>query len=124
MSFLNPTLLALLPLAAIPIILHLITTRRLKTTELSTFRFLFDSYRRQQTRLTWMSALLTMLRTLFLLLLILMVSRPVLKRWNALFGGRAGRETILLLDCSASMNARTDAQHAQPFVRIEMRRHR
>jgi len=107
MAFLHPALLLLLPLAAIPIILHLITVRRLPTTELATFRFLFDSYLRQHNRLTFMSALLTALRTLFLLLLILLMGRPILQRWGALFGAGGG-ETVFLMDCSASMNARTD----------------
>ena len=41
---LNPLLLWFLPLALVPIILHLITLYRVKTVELSTFRFLMDSY--------------------------------------------------------------------------------
>ena len=51
-----------------------------------------------------------MLRTLFLLFFIFMVCRPVVKHWDRLFGmgdGTAGREVVLLLDCSASMNAKT-----------------
>ncbi len=107
MSFLHPALLVLLPLAALPVILHLITLRRLKTTELSTFRFLFDSYTRQRSRLRFADAILTALRTLFLLLLVLMFCRPVMKKWSALFGRGAGRDVVLLVDCSASMNART-----------------
>ena len=43
MQFLHTSLLYLLPLAAIPIVLHLLTLHRLRTVELSTFRFLFDS---------------------------------------------------------------------------------
>lgn len=112
MSLLFPALLALLPLAAVPIILHLITLQRLRVTELSTFRFLFDSFQRQRSRLRFMEALLTALRTLFLLLLVLAVCRPVLKKWSGLFGGHAAGETILLVDCSASMNARTEGVSA------------
>jgi len=112
MAFLNPALLALLPLAAIPIILHLITSRKLRVTELGTYRFLFDQHHRRKNRLTFLNALLTALRTLFLLLLILTVARPLLKHWRALFRSAAGDETIMLLDCSASMNARTDGVSA------------
>ena len=112
MSFLHPAILALLPLAVIPIILHLITLHRLKVTELSTFRFLFDSYMRQQSRLRFMEALLTALRTLFILLLVLLVCRPVVKHWGALFSARGSTDTIMLIDCSASMNARTDGVSA------------
>jgi hypothetical protein len=51
----------------------------------------------------FLEALLAMLRTLFLLLLIVLFMRPVLKNWGNLFGsekGGSGREVILLVDCS------------------------
>src|SRR5437762_4810187 len=93
--------------AALPIILHLLTLHRLKTVELSTFRCLFDSYVQQRRRMQFLEALLAMLRTLFLLLLVLLICRPVVQQWAGLFQGSSGREVILLVDCSASMNART-----------------
>src|ERR671932_786528 len=108
MTVLHPALLWLLPLAAIPILLHLLTLHRLKTVELSTFRFLFDSYVQQRRRMQFLEALLAALRTAFLLVLVLLVCRPVVKHWNQLFHvGGSGRDVVLLVDCSASMNART-----------------
>src|SRR5262245_10385321 len=109
-SLLHPALLWFLPLAAIPIVLHLLTLHRLRTVELSTFRLLFDSHVQQRPRVRFLEALLAMLRTLFLLLLIFLFMRPVIKNWGNLFGaenGTGGREVILLMDCSASMNARS-----------------
>src|SRR5437660_3474044 len=104
MPFIHPALLWFLPLAALPILLHLLTLHRLKTVELSTFRFLFDSYVQQQRRrMQFLEALLAMLRTLFLLLLVLLICRPVVKQWAGLFQGSSGREVVLLVDCSASM---------------------
>lgn len=105
---LHPALLWFLPLAAVPLVLHLLTLHRLKTVELSTYRFLFDSYVQQRRRMQFLEALLAILRTLFLLLLVFLICRPVVKNWNQLFGaggGTGGREVILLMDCSASMNA-------------------
>jgi hypothetical protein len=107
MIFLHQGLLLLLPLAAIPILLHLLTLHRLKTVELSTFRFLFDSYVQQRRQIKFLEAILAALRTLFILLLVLVVARPVVKQWSALFGSGAGRDVIMIVDCSASMNART-----------------
>lgn len=108
MTFLNFYLLAFLPLAAIPIVLHLLTLHRLRTVELSTFRFLFDSYVQQRRRMKFLEALLAFLRTLFLLLLVMVCSRPAVRHWQALFGqGGGGREVLMLVDCSASMNAQT-----------------
>ena len=115
MPFLHPGLLWFLPLAAVPILLHLLTLHRLKTVELSTFRFLFDSYVQQRRRMQFLETLLAMLRTAFILFLVLMVCRPVLKEWKGLFksaSGSGGREVLLVVDCSASMNARSGGQTA------------
>lgn len=108
MSFLHTGLLWLLPLAAIPLLLHLLTLHRLKTIELSTFRFLFDSYVQQRRRMQFLEALLAMLRTLFMLFLVMLVSRPIITQGFALFHtGGSGHEVVMLVDCSASMNAQT-----------------
>ncbi|MBI3878333.1 MAG: BatA domain-containing protein, partial [Verrucomicrobia bacterium] len=112
MSFLHPGLLLLLPLAVVPIILHLVTLHRLKTIELSTFRFLFDSYFRQHRRMKFAEALLTALRTLFLLFLVLLMGRPVMQHWSALFRTGSSGEKIVMIDCSASMGARTEGLSA------------
>ncbi len=109
MSFLHLWMVWLLPLATLPILLHLLTLHRLKTVELSTFRFLFDSYIQQRRRMRFLEALIAMLRMLFLLLLILLFSRLVYSYSNPFAGkggGSAGREVLLLVDCSASMNSR------------------
>jgi hypothetical protein len=108
MIFVNAWLWIFLPLAAIPIILHLLTLFRLRTVELSTFRFLFDSYVQQRRRMQFLEALLAMLRTAFLLALVFVIMRPMVKHWNELFqGGSGGREVVILMDCSASMDAKT-----------------
>src|SRR5262249_54904379 len=109
MSLAHLWMLWLLPLAAIPIILHLLTLHRLRTVELPTFRFLFDSYVQQRRRMRFLQALLAMLRTLFVLFLVLPGARPVARRLPPFCGGwaGAGREAALLVDCSASMSARS-----------------
>ncbi|TXT17191.1 MAG: hypothetical protein FD138_4621 [Planctomycetota bacterium] len=102
-----------IPLVAIPIVLHLLTLHRLKTVDLSTFRFLFDTYVQQRRKMKFMDALIALLRTLFLLFLILACARPMIRHWNTLFGGTGGgREVFLLVDGSASMNAVTDGVSA------------
>src|SRR6516162_1256613 len=121
MTFLHPALLWILPLAAIPLLLHLLTLHRLKTVELSTFRFLFDSYVQQRRRMQFLEALLAVLRTLFLLFLIFLFTRPVVRHWDALFragGGTGGREVVLLMDCSASMAARSGGTAAIDRARV------
>ena len=111
MNFLNLGLLWVLPLAAIPVILHLLTLQRLKTVDLSTFRFLFDSYIQQRRRMKFLEWLIAFLRTLFLLLVVFAVARPVIKHWDALFGGGgSGRNIVLIIDGSASMAAKTEGE--------------
>jgi hypothetical protein len=112
MEWIHANLLWFVPLAAVPLVLHLLTLHRLKTVELSTFRFLFDSYIQQRRRMKFVEALLAMLRTLFLLLLVVLCARPVVRHWGALFGGGGGRDVVLVVDVSASMNARTDGVSA------------
>jgi hypothetical protein len=101
---LNPLLLWFLPLALVPIALHLITLYRLRTVDLSTFRFLMDSYIQQRRRMRLLEWLLMALRTLFVLLIIVTVSRPVVERFGFLFGGKNGRDVILIVDASATMS--------------------
>ena len=116
MEFLNFSLLWFLPLASVPILLHLLTLHRLRTVELSTFRFLFDSYVQQRRRMRLLEWLIAALRTLFLLFLIFAISRPLMsEHWQALFGSGSdgsGREVVMLVDCSASMNAATGGERA------------
>src|SRR5438552_11362465 len=114
MTLLHPALLWLLPLAALPILLHLLTLHRLRTVELSTFRFLFDSYVQQRRRMQFLEALLAMLRTLFILFLIVMISRPAVEQSSKLLpgGSSGGRDVLLLMDCSASMNLRSAGKSA------------
>src|SRR5438876_12092755 len=108
MIFLHPALLWLLPLAGIPILLHLLTLHRLRTVELSTFRFLFDSYVQQRRKMKFLEALIAALRTLFLLLLVAAVARPAVRHWDKLFGGGGGgQEVVMLMDTSVSMNTTT-----------------
>src|SRR5437660_5963256 len=101
-NLLHPSIFVwFLPLVLVPLLLHLLTLHRLKTVELSTFRFLFDSYVQQRRRMQFLEALLAILRFLFLVALVFLFARPVMSHWNALFGRAAGgRDVVLLIDCS------------------------
>lgn len=99
-------LLWFLPLALVPVILHLITLYRLRTLELPTFRFLMDSYIQQRRKLKLLELLLMLLRTAFVALIIFTLSRPVLHRFNWL-SGQNGRDVAIIIDAGASMGLRT-----------------
>ncbi len=106
MTFLNPALLLGLIAAAIPILLHLLNLRRLRTIEFSTLTFLKELQRTRIRRLKIRQLLLMVLRTLLVMLLVLAFARPTLK--GSIMGslGSHGKTSIvLLIDDSFSMTA-------------------
>ena len=105
---LHPNLLWFLPLAVIPVLLHLITLRRLRTVELSTFRFLMDSYVQQRRRLKLLEYLIMLLRAGFIAACVVTVARPVIEHYAGLFGGRGGSEVAIVVDTGPSMGLRTN----------------
>lgn len=113
----NPSLLWFLPLALVPILLHLITLHRLRTVELATFRFLMDSYVQQRRRTRLLEFLVMLLRFGFVSLIVLTLARPMLKRFAFLAGGESGRDVAIIIDASPSMALRsagtTSLQRAQ-----------
>jgi len=106
---LNLHLLWFLPLALVPVVMHLFSLRRTRTVDLSTFRFLMESYIQQRRKVKLLEFLLMALRTLFVLLIILALSRPVIERFAFLFKGQGGQSVILIMDTGASMALRSGA---------------
>jgi hypothetical protein len=109
---LHPLLLWFLPLAAVPLLLHLITLYRLRTVELSTFRFLMDSYIQQRRRMKLLEWLLMLLRTGFVALIVLMLTRPITEKFGFLFGGTSGRDVVLIVDAGVTSGLQTAGSSA------------
>lgn len=106
MTFLNPLMLAALAAAAIPIVLHLINLRKLRTIEFSSLAFLKELQKTTIRRLKLRQLLLLILRTLLVLFLVLSFARPTLKGGFAEGMGPKARATaVILLDDSYSMTA-------------------
>lgn len=105
--FTNTLLLWFLPLALVPILLHLFALLRVRTVELSTYRFLMDSYVQQRWRLRLLEYLLMFLRVMFVALIVLSFSRPVVQKFGSLFGGGAGRDVAIIVDAGTTMTLRT-----------------
>ena len=106
MSFINSFFLYLLPLVAVPIVIHLIGRQRYYKQEFSTLRFLkqleIDLVRKLKIR----QILLLVLRILLILLLILVFARPYrTTRSPGIVVGK-GETLYLVLDNSLSMQAR------------------
>ncbi len=116
MSILFPAMLAGLTALALPTALHLIARHRFPVWRLPTVRFL--QAERRANVFAWQLVDLPqlLLRLLVLLLLVLLMSRLFLP-W--LPGAAAPRNLLLVIDASASMQARTVGQDGEPTSMLE-----
>lgn len=109
MTFLNPLMLFGLAAAAIPVLIHLLNLRKLRTVEFSSLQFLKELQRSSIRRLKIRQILLLLFRTALIAFLVLAFSRPALRgSFAGMVGGEAGACIVLVLDDSPSMAARND----------------
>lgn len=107
MTFLNPLVLFGLAAAAIPIIIHLLNLRKLRTVEFSSLRFLFELQKTKMRRVRLRQWLLLVLRTLLVASIVLAFARPALTGGLAgVIGSHARTTGVILLDDSPSMTIR------------------
>ena len=104
MNFLNPLILIGLVAASIPLILHLLNLRKLKTIDFSTLRFLKELQKTKIRRLKLKQILLLILRTLIIIFAVLAFSRPLIKSTIPGFAKYAKSSTVILIDNSFSMD--------------------
>jgi len=118
LAFLNPMLLWALPLAAVPIIIHILNRRRFKKVPWAAMTFLLKAMKRNRKRLRMEQWIVLLLRVLAVLLLAMLVARPQMG------GGLIGSRThhIVVLDDSSSMTQRSGSamlyERAQDRVRL------
>jgi hypothetical protein len=103
MSFLQPWLLVALPIAALPIIIHLINQRRFHTVDWAAMRFLLEANRMSRGYARIRQWLILLARVLAVAGLVFMISRPLASGWLGLTGGGRADTTIVLVDRSPSM---------------------
>ena len=105
LSFLNSIMLPALLAVGIPILIHLFSRQKTKKVLFSSVRFLklLENSRIRQVRLY--QILLIIIRSLFILFLVLAFARPTLK--DAVFGGASAARTsvVIMLDDSYSMQS-------------------
>ena len=104
MTFLNPLVLLGLIAAAIPVILHLLNLRKLKTIDFSTLRFIKELQKTSIRKLKTRQILLLILRTLIVMFCVLAFSRPTIKSSLPALGSHAKTSIIVILDNSLSMD--------------------
>src|SRR5947209_6395481 len=103
MTFLQPILLAALPLIALPILIHLINQRRYQTIRWAAMIFLLAANRMSRGYAKLRQLLILLFRVLVIAGLILAVSRPLASGWLGRAVGGRPDTTIILLDRSPSM---------------------
>lgn len=108
MTFLNPLILIALAAAAIPLLLHLLNLRKLRTVDFSSLRFLQELQKSRIRRLKLKQLLLLLLRIGLVIFAVLAFARPALRSSSSLPGAHAAATAVILIDNSFSMTLRDD----------------
>jgi len=104
-GFINTTLLWALAAIALPLLIHLLTRRKLRVVTISTIAFLKRLEKEKIRQLKLRQLLLLLLRMLIVALLVLAFTRPTLRREQSALAQRAAATAVVILDNSLSMAA-------------------
>lgn len=113
-TLLAPIALAAAALLAIPVIIHLLKPKRVRTMPFSSLRWLRTSQHKLSRRIQWHQVLLFLLRAAFLLLLVFALAKPIFST----SGRRHFTERFIVLDVSRSMNYEQPGKDT-PFVQAK-----
>ena len=109
MSFLSPALFAILiPLIGLPLVLHLLNKGFPRHFRFPSIELIRETMARRSKVHRWRHWILLLLRTAFLLLLLLAFLQPVIKRFGANPADQSGRQVLIVLDHSVSMEHKGD----------------
>ncbi len=102
-GFINTTLLWALAAIALPLLIHLLTRRKLRVVTVSTIAFLKRLEKEKIRQLKLRQLLLLLLRMLIVALLVLAFTRPTLRREHSALAQRAAASAVFIVDNSLSM---------------------
>lgn len=109
MSFLSPTLFAILiPLVGLPLVLHLLNKGFPRHFKFPSIELIKETMARRSKLHRWRHWILLLLRTVFLLFLLFAFLQPVLRRFGANPADQSGRQILIILDHSVSMEHKGD----------------
>ncbi len=104
MNFLNPAVLFGMFAASIPLILHLLNLRKLKTIEFSTLLFIKELQKTKIRKIKIKQILLLILRTLIIAFVVFAFARPAIRSNLPLIGTYSKTSMVILIDNSFSMD--------------------
>ncbi len=107
MSFLSGIFLWALPLAAAPVVIHMLHRRRRLTIKWGAMQFLLEAATRRRRMWRVEDLLLMLLRAALLALFVFALARPLL---SSAGGGSGPRDVIIVLDTSMSTARKVDRQ--------------
>ena len=111
LTFLNGALLFAALAALLPLVIHLISRRRVTTVDFSSLRFLKELERKKIRRVRIRQILLLIIRSLAILFVALALSRPTLSgAISGIGGGHARTSVAVVLDNSASMEREGESE--------------
>lgn len=120
MSFLNATLLAsLLPLAFAPLVIHLLNKRFPRIFHFSSVRNIRETVARSSRLFRWRHWILLLVRTLALVALLLVFLRPFLDRFGAVARRAGGRQVLLVVDHSLSMEYKGEGVSCRARAQVQ-----
>lgn len=111
-TLLAPIALAAFAVLAVPIIIHLLRPKRVRTMPFSSLRWLRSSQHKMSRRIQWHQVLLFLLRAAFLSALVLALTKPIFSTG----GKHTPTERFVILDVSRSMSYEQPGGET-PFVR-------
>lgn len=106
MSFLEPIMLYGLPLALLPVIIHLLNKLRHRTVKWAAMMFLLTANKTATRRARIRQWLILLMRVLAVAALVFVVSRPIAGGWMGRMFSGAPEAVIMILDRSISMETR------------------
>ena len=117
--FVNVLMLGALGALSIPVVIHLIKSRRFKPALIGTLRFLREALRETAAHRRLHNLLLLLLRLLAVAAAVLLFARPL---WRTDLVPENGRTLLVLVDASGSMNARGGGEEGPRHFELAGRR--
>lgn len=114
MTFLSPFVLFGLIAAAVPVLIHLLQLKKLRSVEFSSIRFLKEIQHASAKRVKLRDFLLLLLRTLAIASLVIAFARPALK---GIAGKNSKSSSVIIIDNSPSTAARNE--YGEVFSQIK-----